>query len=48
MDRLERDLYFEFATEHARIQRYYRIKCSTGNAPAHHQPNKGMHKEHDS
>ena len=37
MDRLERDLYFEFATEHSRVQRYNRIKRSTGNAPTHHQ-----------
>ena len=48
MDRLERDLYFELAAEHARIQRYNHIKRSTGNAPAHHQKNKGMQKEHDS
>ena len=48
MDRLERDLYFEFATEHSRVQRYNRIKRSTGNAPTHHQPIRKPEKEHDS
>ena len=48
MDRLERDLYFEFATEHSRVQKYNRIKRSTGNAPTHHQPIRKPEKEHDS
>ena len=47
MDRLERDLYFECAAQHACVQRYNRIKRSTGNAPTHHQTNKGTPKEHD-
>ena len=45
MDRLERDLYFEFAAEHARIQKYNRIKRSTGNDPTHHQTDKRKKKE---
>ena len=48
MDWLERDLFFEFATEHAHTQRYNCIKRSTESTPAHHQQNEGMQKAHDS
>ena len=47
MDQLEKDLFFEFAAEHAHIKRHNRIKRSTGNASTYYQKNGGTQKEHD-